>query len=467
MVAYRFPSHSSHHTAGLGPALRMWCVAAVTTGLLTTPAGAQLATRITRRHRTAAQAADSLFRAGEHELAASAYERLLSVNPSNIYAAWRRGHALLGADRCQAAQRQFAAVTREPEYRLMAHIHQSTAWACLGELDSAFSHLRNAVEMGYATVDFGLGDLVNLRTSSGLNPLRDDPRFATLIGEITERPIPTLVRAPAWSPDGREIVFSGMLNGNGNFDLWVIRDDGTGLRRLTNSLHDDHDPDWSPQGDDIVFSRLRSTPVAGADLYLIRPDGSSERRFTNGRTLAGDKHQPRWTPDGGRIVFSTSDDGTAQIYSMAPNGGDVLQLTEGAGNKGNPAVSPSGTLLYDMLGTRDEYRVYAIAPDHQPTPLLVNAWWRRPAFSPDGAHLLVSYFDTGPAQFGHVAVMRADGSERRLLLPDTIGTSDGAWSPDGERIAFVRAYQPHLRGGSALYVIGRDGSGARRLVGKR
>ena len=49
---------------------------------------------------------------------------------------------------------------------------------------------------------------------------------------------------PAWSPDGRLIAFSSTRAGSE--DIWVMRADGTGLRRLTRDSYDDGAPDWQP-----------------------------------------------------------------------------------------------------------------------------------------------------------------------------------------------------------------------------
>src|SRR5690242_17732271 len=79
-------------------------------------------------------------------------------------------------------------------------------------------------------------------------------------------------------------------------------------------------------------------------------------------------------------------------------------------------------------------------------------------WSPDGTRLLAWRYRKTPA----VAVLRADGSLVRTLVTD-IGT-EPAWSPDGTRVAFQRRQLDRSRTGRALYVIGVDGRGLRRVA---
>lgn len=146
---------------------------------------------------------------------------------------------------------------------------------------------------------------------------------------------------PAWSPSGREIVFS-RASGPVVDDtvelvaLFTIQVDGTHARQLT-QLHppatgatgEDSEPQFSPDGSQLLFQRnnVRTAPE-GEALWILDLRTRRERRITPYELQAGDT--PDWSPDGKRILFHDNlnrPDGNANLYTIHPDGSHLTQLT--------------------------------------------------------------------------------------------------------------------------------------------
>jgi Tol biopolymer transport system component len=103
--------------------------------------------------------------------------------------------------------------------------------------------------------------------------------------------------APAASPDGSQIAF--VSDRDGNWEIYVINTDGTGLRRLTNNASRDGLPTWSPDGQWLAFVTNRE---GNWSVWAMRPDGSEQQKlFSLGGSLEGkiayvpDDQQQGWT----------------------------------------------------------------------------------------------------------------------------------------------------------------------------
>ena len=133
---------------------------------------------------------------------------------------------------------------------------------------------------------------------------------------------------PAWSPDGSKIAFRSGIDGN--WEIYVMNSDGTGLTRLTNNFAGDVWPAWSPNGSKIAFSSQRD---GNGEIYAMNSDGSGQTRLTNS---SAEDQMPTWSPDGSKIAFQSNRDGNAEIYTMSADGSNQTRLTSNPANDGAP-----------------------------------------------------------------------------------------------------------------------------------
>jgi Tol biopolymer transport system component len=110
---------------------------------------------------------------------------------------------------------------------------------------------------------------------------------------------------PLWSPRGDLIMFSRIEDGD--YDVFTIRPDGTGVRRLTSSPGNDAHMGWSADGERIVFTSSRmgfkdevmytDAPQPYGELFVMRYDGSDVQQLTDNQWEDG---TPAWRPMPGR-----------------------------------------------------------------------------------------------------------------------------------------------------------------------
>lgn len=253
-------------------------------------------------------------------------------------------------------------------------------------------------------------------------------------GVYTSDPLPLNPGPPP--PQAGQIVF--VRNGA----IFRVNTDGSDLQQLTTGPND-WDPAWSPDGNRIAFTRSSGDTTG---IFIMDADGSNVVR----RTMSG--IQPTWSPDGAWIGFicrhGAQEPGLCKVRA---DGGsptpDSMYLT--SGQMRDPAWSPDwGRIAYisDWAMYDFWFDIWVIAPDGSnrtaltthtpahPTPYEHH----QPAWSPNGQRIAFvnCYWAWATCSSSAVSVMSADGSDVVHLVAAG-GLASPTWSPDGQLIAFA------------------------------
>ena len=299
----------------------------------------------------------------------------------------------------------------------------------------------------------------------------------------------------AMSPDGRTLAF--VSSRSGQADIWLLDVRSRKVRNLTQNAAGDFRPAWSADGKWLAFSTDRDSKLPrysetsfvvrqSTEIYVVKPDGSGLRRVTHDNEFSG---SPAWAPDGRSLVFHTAPSaqmarlisvrrlgGTTQIETVSLEDGQRRVLTNAEGEKFSPrwvtgerigfagATAAGGIDFVSAAGgavtagargvfrhpswTRDGKRmvfqrdVPETWPPHQSWPsrdkdfslLRVGVF---ASYSPTGDRR-VSNDKTAANALNSILLMNADGSNVRTIFSAEGKNAMGpTWSRQGDRIAFA------------------------------
>jgi serine/threonine-protein kinase len=119
--------------------------------------------------------------------------------------------------------------------------------------------------------------------------------------------------AAVWSPDGQQIAFH-TFDAQNWYTLYLMNADGSHQRSISGADLKCSYPSWAPNGHELVFSGVAATGMP--QIYAMNLDGSNRHQLTT----MGINQRPVWSPDGSQIAYIVSQNQSGQLYLMGADG---------------------------------------------------------------------------------------------------------------------------------------------------
>ena len=193
-----------------------------------------------------------------------------------------------------------------------------------------------------------------------------------------------------------KIIFSAYKNGNDN--IYVMDDDGSNIRQITDYPHSEVDPRWSPDGTQIAFLRdTNPSDTVHRNTFIMNADGTNVRQLTNYR---GNDRKLAFSPDGKKLLVSSMPNTSGPMLGL-----HVIDIESGDIQK----IS--------------RHEIYGVD------------------WSPNGKEIVYANDDISLTE-DNIWIMNADGTNARPLIPPiirkrTMDRRNPRWSPDGQQILHI------------------------------
>jgi Tol biopolymer transport system component len=246
-----------------------------------------------------------------------------------------------------------------------------------------------------------------------------------------------------WSPNGKKVATVGSA-------ITLQDADGSGVVRLEIKCGGGCDLAWAPDGARLAYTVTDDCgkAVCPSRLGVVRADGKNRRalfRFTGAHVAS-----PAWAPDGSQIAFVEEANGVADLDVVRPNGRGFTRLVPADGTAYSPTYHPSwaanSARILFSASRGGTVRVLSVTRDG--SELRTLAAGSLPVVSPDGKR--VAFIRAGSAY-----VMSMAGGKQTKVATGVV--SPLAWSPDSDKLAYVTT-------GQKIAVATADGSETRPIT---
>jgi len=276
---------------------------------------------------------------------------------------------------------------------------------------------------------------------------------------------PGSLRSPAWSPDGKRVVYEKV--------------DYT--PRPQNQLLYSWDPRYEYRYTDVFpsFSKNGVLLVTSKDIdssiVTMNADGSNRKVIF--QAVQGAAFAPSWSPDGERIAFGYGGflqgrrTSGAKIVLVTRDGSGVEELTVDMPNAGFPSWSADGKeIVYRSFGPKDMgLRIFNL--ENHTTRALSDGSDNLPYWSPDGTRIL---FTRKQDDNFDIYTIKPDGTDLKRMTTFPANDAHAVWSQDGKYILwnsgeygfkdeaalYDNSFQPY----GSIWIMNADGTGKRQLT---
>lgn len=247
----------------------------------------------------------------------------------------------------------------------------------------------------------------------GSNPIKVTSRFQHAM-------------SPAWSPDGKNIVFTAVTKNAKNVrnhNLFVYDLPSGKINMLSNRQGINSGAVYSPTGKKQLA--LTMSFPGNAEIFLMDPATKVVQRITNSFGLDVD---PSWSADGKWLAFVSDRSGRPMVYKMEASGANVQRLTYAGYYNATPTWSPAGNKIAFAGWDAGKFDIFIMNPDGTNIERLTKNMGNNedPDFAPDGYFIVYSSNRKGKK---NLYITNVDNTVHRQITSDFGNCESPRWSP--------------------------------------